>query len=317
MQVAITNNSTPKATSRMTLANVKTGRLEEPFRVLLYGVEGIGKSTFAAGAPSPIFLAAEDGTGELEVARFPRPRTWGEALEAIDVLTNESHSFKTLAVDTLDWVEPLIWNDVCLRGKKSSIEDFGYGKGYIAALDEWRLFLDRIERLQAKTSMHVILLAHAHIKTFKNPTGDDYDRYRLKLHEKAGDFVKEWPKAVLFAQYETYAHKGDKEKRARGVTTGARVVHTTYNPAWDAKNRYSLPETMPLDWAAFEAAARARQPESPEKLKSEIAELLAAADDQTRSKVEAWLGTAGDDAQKLLIGLNKLRVIVRNAEPTA
>ncbi len=286
--------------SRMKLGAISRGRLERPMRLLAYGTEGSGKSTFAASAPNPIFLAAEDGTAQLDVARFPEPKSWREVFDAIDELTENDHDFKTVVVDTLDWLEPLCWQAVCERGKWKSIEDAGFGKGYVAALDEWRVFLARLERLRERRGMHIIFLAHSWVKTFKSPDTDDFDRYELKVHAKAGGLLKEWADAVLFARYETFSHVDEKTKRAKGVSTGARVIHTQRTAAWDAKNRYDLPEVLPLDWQAFAEAVAAHRPADPNKLRARIAALLEQTTDaDLRNKVSAAVEAAGDDAAKL------------------
>lgn len=292
--------SDAKNSPRMTLSAVIKGRLERPMRVLLFGVEGVGKSTFAANAPNPIFIAAEDGTAQLDVARFPEPKSWRDTFEAIDDLIAADHDYKTIVIDTVDWLEPLCWNYVVARARSAkieSIEDFGYGKGYAAALDEWRLLLAKLEQLCARRSMHVVLLAHSWIKTFKNPEDEDFDRYELKLHAKAGGLLKEWCDAVLFARYETFTNTNEKTKRTRGVSSGARVLHTQRTAAWDAKNRYDLPSTLPLDWAAFADAVKRQRPADPVKLRARIAELLAQTTDQelaqkVTSAVDAAAGNA-------------------------
>jgi NAD(P)H-dependent FMN reductase len=312
MQTVPTKPTTqgPRTAGRMTLAAVQSGRVDKPVRVVCYGVEGIGKSTFGAGAPAPIFLGAEDGTAHLDVARFPEPQSWTDALEAIDVLSTQEHSYKSLVVDTLDWLEPLCWANVCRVGKKDSIEDFGYGKGYAAALDNWRVLLARLDRMRAARGMHVVLLAHSWIKGWKNPEGDDYDRYELKLHSKTSGLVKEWADAVLFARYETYAVENEKAGRTKGISTGARILHTQHRAAWDAKNRFDLPETLPLAWSEFAAAMKAHAPATPERLRQQIEELLPQLDEKTRASVTGWLPTVAENAAELARGLDKLRGIV-------
>mgnify|MGYP001565511533 CR=1 FL=1 len=291
-------NGTPTpAPSRMKLAAIRTGRIERPHRIVLSGVEGIGKSTFAAGAPAPIFLDAEDGTGHLDVARFPRPESWADVGAAIDELGREKHAFKTLVIDTVDHIEPLLWRFICDRDKQPSIEGYGYGKGYVAALDEWRLFLARIERLQTATAMHVVLLAHTMIRTWKNPEGADFDRYQLKLNEKAGGLLKEWSEDVLFANYEQFANRDAQTKRVKGVSTGARLIYTTRTATYDAKNRQNLPESLPLGWEEFANAVAAGA--SPEALRPAIVEKIAQLAEKDRARITAALERAKDDADKL------------------
>jgi hypothetical protein len=291
-----TQQQKPQAT-RMSLASVTKGRLRKPKRVLLFGVEGIGKSTFGADAPDPIFLGAEDGTSELDVNRFPEPSGWADVMEAIRQLTYESHSHKTLVVDTLDWAEPMCWEWVCHRGGKKNIEDFGYGKGYSAALDEWRVLLDKLSQLRAAKGMDIILLAHSWTKTFKNPEGEDFDRYELKLHAKAGGLIKEWCDAVLFTNYETFAVQ--KEGRTRGVSSGARLIYTQRRAAWDAKNRYGLPETLPLSWVEFDAAVKAGSPDDPAKLLSMIAEVSVTLPKAAQDQIAGAIERASGNGQKL------------------
>ena len=322
MQAVPKPQPTPQAApaSRMKLAAVVSGRIAKPVRVLVWGTEGIGKSTFGANAPSPIFLGAEDGTSELDVARFPEPANWQDAFDAVAELTNAQHEYKTLVIDTLDWLEPMCWAHVCATSKPDrtgkrpdSIEAFGYGKGYSAALDEWRRLLSLIERLRNVRGMHVVLLAHGWVKGFKNPDGADYDRYELKLHPKAGGLLKEWCDAVLFANYETLTHEDNG--RTKGIATGARVIHTQRRAAWDAKNRYDLPETLPLDWHAFYDAVLAHRPADPAKLKATIAELLERADDETRVRVVAALAKVGDDSAQLARIADKLTFTVSQSNP--
>ena len=258
-------------TTRLTLASVRRGRIEKPIRTLLYGVEGIGKTTFGASAPAPIFLAPEDGAGLLDIERFPAPETWLDVRDALAALTSEPHAYGTLVVDTLDWLEPLLWRHICDRDSKRDIEDYGYGKGYVAALDEWRVFINDMERLRAARLMQIVLLAHSSIRPFKNPEGEDFDRYEMKIHLKTAGLLKEWSDVVLFANHETFAHKDDKTKRVRGVSTGARLCYTSRTAAYDAKNRFSLPESFALDWSEYAAALQQHAPAGADALAAEIA----------------------------------------------
>ena len=307
MQMA-SSKAPQRAPGKMALTSITRGKIEKPVRVVLYGVEGVGKSTFAADAPSPIFLGAEDGTAQLDTARFPEPSSWADVLEAIDTLERETHDYKTLAVDTLDWLEPLVWEHVCRAAGKKDIEDFGFGKGYVAALDEWRRFLARLDALRARRGMQVVLLAHSWTKMFKNPEADDFERYELKLHAKAGGLVKEWADAVLFARFEVFAH--EKNGRVRGVSTGARVLHTVRTAAYDAKNRHDLPDTLPLEWRAFAEAVAAHRPAPPATLRARIEALLPRADEATRGRVKAALVKVGDDAAELARIASKLQAMV-------
>lgn len=300
-----------KQPSRMQLTAVTRGRVVKAPRVLLFGVEGVGKSTFAANAPSPIFLASEDGTSQLDVARFPEPNSWTDVLDAVEELTNSRHDFKTLAIDTLDWLEPMLWAHLVARANKpdiKSVEDFGYGKGYTAALDEWRILLAALERLRNTRDMGVIMLAHSWIKPFKNPEGEDFDRFELKLNAKASGLIKEWSDAVLFTRFETFVSKDSKTKRVRGFSSGERVMHTVRTAAYDAKNRYDLPEVMPLDYSAFAEAVVTGAPATAAQLLARIDSMLAnePADSELRLKVHGHCEAANNDPAQLARIANKL-----------
>jgi hypothetical protein len=303
-----TVTSPPK--SRMSLAAVVKGKLEHPLKVILYGVEGIGKSTFGAGAPNPIFLGAEEGTQHLDVARFPKPEQLQDVHDAIRELTESTHDFQSLVVDTLDWLEPLIWQHVCARAGVASIEEVGsgYGRGYVAALDEWRRILKGLERLQALKRMHIALLAHSQIRSFKNPEGPDFDRYEMKINAKAAGVVKEWSDAVLFAKYETFANVDGRTKRVRGVDTGQRLIYTQQRAAWDAKNRYSLPESLPLSWTDFLAAVKSGQVAPTATLVEEIQRKAAELGPDIEAKTADWLKGHATNANDLAQMNNRLNV---------
>jgi len=298
--------------SRMTLANVRSGPMDKPLRVLLYGTEGVGKTTFGAAAPSPVFLGVESGGERLDIDRFPEPKNWGEIHEAIQTLTREKHDRKTLVIDTLDWIEPLCWAETCRQAGESNIDgrtpgsNFGYHKGYDAAVDTWRELLAALEILRNTAGMNLVLLAHAWVKTFKNPLGEDFDRYQMKLNQKAAGLLTEWPDAVLFADYEdhTYRPPGASDKTlAKGINPtdgGARILHTQRRATWVAKNRYDLPARLPLDWHAFVAAIG--KPAEPAALVAELEQLKPSLPD-ARQKV---LANAINKCRKSAVKLTKL-----------
>lgn len=281
------------------LDRVTSGPQPRPYRTMVYGVEGIGKSTFAAGAPTPIFLGTEDGTAHLDVRRLPPPEKFEDVLGMLAELTTAEHQYQTLVVDTVDWLEPLIWTKVCKDGGQPNIEAFGYGKGYVAALDLWREFVAALERLQREREMHVLLIGHSQVKPFRNPMGDDFDRYELKLHRAAAGLLKEWVEDLLFAQYETMTLEDRKTRRVKGVSTGARLLYTVRTAAYDAKNRHNLPDELPLDWEEYDKACQVGRPADPVELREAVKDALARLADTDREKAESALQRAGDDAVKL------------------
>jgi hypothetical protein len=235
----------------ISLASLRRGGDARPPRILVYGVAGIGKTQFAADAPDPIFLQTEDGLGLIEASTFGLLRSFDQVTEALGCLYTEAHSFRTVVLDSLDWLEPLIWKHTAQAHGHKDIEAFGYGKGYLAALDTWRAFLDGVNALRDERGMGVILVAHADIRRFDSPTTEPYDRYQPKLHARASALLQEHVDAVLFANYRVSTVKADvgfSKKVARGVSGGDRLLHTAERPAFLAKNRFGLPETLPLAW---------------------------------------------------------------------
>lgn len=290
--------------TKMMLSSVVRGRIERPVRALIYGQPGVGKSTFAAHAPSPIFLGAEDGTSQLDVARFPEPKSWKDAHDAIGELRGGAHDFRTLAIDSLDWLEPLCWRHVCetrvdkREKKQDSIEGFGYGQGYVLAVDEWRQLCAHLDMLRVERTMNIVLIAHSHVKAFRNPDGDDFDRYEMKLNKLAVALIREWVDCVLFAQHEMLVRTAND--RAKGVSSGARIMHTETRAAWDAKNRYDLPPTMPLSWTGFAAAIAAHSlPPNPAALTERIESLLTGVSDEIATRVREAMKKAEGKAPEL------------------
>jgi hypothetical protein len=230
------------------LERVESGKKQKPYFVLIYGPDGVGKSTFGADAPNPIFLCAESGTNHLDVNRFPEPQTFQNVLDMVSELDTSKHNYKTLVVDSLDWLEPLVWKQVCDAGDKKNIEEFGYGKGYVLALSEWQKLIAKLKDL--RESMNIVLIGHAEVKTFQDPVlNNGYDRYQLKLNQKAAALFREAVDAVLFATYEVFTRKDGQKTRAFGE--GARIIFTERRPGHDAKNRMGLPYQIPLSWEDF------------------------------------------------------------------
>ena len=241
----------------ISLASLQTSSTLRPPRILMHGVHGVGKTTFAAGADAPVVIMTEDGLGMLKVPHFPLATSYAEVAEALDALLNEDHDFGTVVVDSVDWLEPLIWAEACKRNGWASIEAPGFGKGYAEALTIWREYLDRLNALRDRKGMVVIQIAHTDIKRFDSPEHEPYDRYVIKLQARAAALLQEHCDVVLFANYRLSIAKADvgfNKKVARALGSGERVLHTAERPAFLAKNRYGLPDTLPLDWKAFVAA---------------------------------------------------------------
>ena len=216
-------------------------------RVVLYGPEGIGKTSFAASLPDPVFIDTEGSTVRYNVRRLPTPESWPMLLSEVEWCIQNPEALRTLAIDTADWAERLCIQNILAANKVRSIEDFGYGKGYVMVQEEFGRLLNLRTDLTRK-GVHVILTAHAYMRKFEQPDEfGAYDRWELKLSKKVAPMVKEWSDMLLFANYETYVVRDDKTKTAK-AQGGRRVMFTTHNPCWDAKNRENFPEKMDFDY---------------------------------------------------------------------
>lgn len=237
----------------ISLASLKKN-VAKPPRVIVHGDPGVGKTTFACSAPNPVVMQTEDGLGHLDVSAFPIATSFEDVLDILAVLYTDEHDYQTMVVDSLDWLEPLIWNKVCREHGKDSIEGFGYGRGYVEALTYWRVFFDGITALRDSRNMLIIMIAHSEVKRVEDPVLPTYDTHDLKLHKRAAALAEEFADIILYAAVQTNTVTEDLgfgNKRIRATTTGNRIMHTIGQPAFLAKNRYALPSPMPLTWAAL------------------------------------------------------------------
>lgn len=226
----------------------------KPPRIIIHGPPGIGKTTFASQADNPIFLCTEDGMGTLDVPAFPLITDYRELISALAVLGREDHDYETVVIDSLDWLEPLIWRAVCERMGVNSIEEPGYGKGYVEALAEWAQVLDYLTALRDAKGMSIILLAHSHIRRIDDPLHPPYDTHELKLHRSAAARVREYADIIGYATTDTRTKSEDAgfgNKRVRALDSGERILHVSASSAFTAKNRYGLPSPLPLDYDAL------------------------------------------------------------------
>lgn len=234
------------------LQSIQRNKATAAPRIFLYGVEGIGKSTFGAMAPAPIFIPTEDGLGRLEVDHFPLAKSTDDIMSAIATLYQEQHDFQTVVVDSVDWAENFIFREL---ESQYDAKDLAYGRSVVLAADKWRAIIEGLDALRNDRGMTVILIAHCQIKRFESPEVEPYDRYQPKLQDRSSAILREWADCVLFANWQTVTKKEDaggfNKERYRGISTGQRLLHTSERPAHMAKNRYALPDTIPLDWNEF------------------------------------------------------------------
>lgn len=233
------------------LDKITRGRVAKPRRTLLYGIAGVGKTTFGAMAPDPIVIQTEEGSNDIDCARTPLLTTFEDVLGTLRDLYNEEHDFQTVVIDSFDWLERLVWDRVCHDNNVESIEKIGYGKGYVYALAHWQRVLDGLDALRDKRGMSSVCIAHAKVEKFADPANESYDRYLPRLHKLASALCCEWADEVLFATYETFTSKAEDDSRARGVGNGDRVLRTTERPAHVAKNRLGMPDEIELDYRAY------------------------------------------------------------------
>lgn len=230
------------------------GKLPGAKKCCVYGPEGIGKSTFAAQFPDPVFIDTEGGTKDMDVARLPEPSSWTMILEQVSEVIKTPGLCKTLIIDTADWAEMLCITHVCATNRKSSIEEFGYGKGYTYIQEEFGKLLNLLTDV-IKVGINVVLTAHAKMRKFEQPDEmGAYDRWEMKLSKGVAPMVKEWADMVLFCNYKTMVVNVDGQGAQKGKNKaqgGRRVMYTTHHSCWDAKNRYGLPDEVPFEYGSI------------------------------------------------------------------
>lgn len=232
---------------------ITKGKVPSAVRLVAYGAEGIGKSTFASKFPEPLFIDVEGGTKQLDVSRLPTPETWRDLLEEIDAVIAEPDICQTLVIDTIDRAETLLTNHLLQEGGVDSIEKYGggYGKGYTALQERFlKEFLNRLDKVIAK-GVNVVLLAHAAMRKLESPDEPPYDRWELKVSKKVAPITKEWADILLFMNYDVMVVEENGKNKAKGKAK--RKMHANHRPTYDAKNRYGLPDDMDLDYAPLRA----------------------------------------------------------------
>lgn len=231
---------------------ITRGKIPGAKKIVVYGPEGIGKSTFASRFPDPVFIDTEGSTKDMDVARFEKPTSWQYLLDEVVYVKSHPAVCKTLVIDTIDWAEQLCIEAICEKHQKSGIEDFGYGNGYVYVKEEFGRFLNKLSEV-VDAGVNVVLTAHAQLRKFEQPDElGAYDRWELKLGKKTSSqtspLVKEWADMVLFCNYKTMSVAVDKDGKKHKAQGGRRVMYTSHHPCWDAKNRYGLPEECAFDY---------------------------------------------------------------------
>lgn len=244
---------------------INRGTLPTAKKVVVYGPEGIGKTTFASQFPDPVFIDTEGSTNDYDVARFPAPSSWQMLMDEVREVKSNPGMCRTLIIDTADWAEHLCEKHVCQHGQVQSIEGFGYGKGYTYLREEFGRLLNELTDVVG-AGINVVLTAHAQMRKFEQPDEmGAYDRWEMKLSKQVAPIVKEWANMILFCNYKTFVVKENKSAAKGKAQGGQRVMYTTHHPCWDAKNRYGLPEILPLDYEGIRGVIESGPADQQEK----------------------------------------------------
>jgi hypothetical protein len=274
--------------------NITRGRRQAAVRGTLYGNEGVGKTTLATQFPAPLVLDTEDGTNHIDVARASI-HDWKTLTLAMTELAVNSQGFKTIVIDSADWAEKLLVEWLLKTSGKKSIEDFGFGKGYVMLQEHFTRFLASCDVLVGQ-GINVVFVAHSMVKRVSPPDQTDgYDRYELKLTKQVSPLLREWCDLLLFCTYKTKLVEGS-DGRLKATGGKDRVMHAEHSAAWDAKNRFDLPAEMPMEigqlqgiFAVPASAATAADPPLFDRISQHIRE----------AKTVRTLGKIGDRIDEL------------------
>ena len=241
---------------------IVTGKKSQAVKGIIYGVEGIGKTTMAARWPKPLFLDVENGSWQLDVARVV-PGTYAEFKDCIRQIAEDPQGFQTLVIDSADWLETMMIKHICMEAGINSIEKYekGYGKGWTKLAEDWATLLDHLDRIRLKKRLNILFISHARIKRYEPADDSGHDRYTLTMAEKSADVLKKWSDLTLFVKYDTFTVEEDGKVKVKGGDK--RVMYSKFHPCWDAKNRYGLPDKMPFEFEQI-AGIFQRNPEPEE-----------------------------------------------------
>ena len=234
--------------------SITSGRIPGAKKIVIYGPEGIGKSTLASQFPDPVFIDTEDSTKDMNVKRLDKPSSWQMLLDEVRFIRDNPTLCKTLVLDTADWAEQMEIDDLLKTNQKNGIEDFGYGKGYTYSAERFGKLLNLLTEVSER-GVHIVMTAHAQLRKVELPEEmGAYDHWEMKTSKKVAPLIREWADAVLFLNYKVNVINIDNQGAAKGKNKaqgGRRVIHTNHTPFWDAKNRYGMPDELPLEYESI------------------------------------------------------------------
>lgn len=283
------------------MLNITSGRVARPQKLVLYGVEGIGKTSLAAQTPEPLFIDTEGGTAHLDVRRLQKPATWDELIALIKEVAATPEVCRTLVIDTADWAEQMCIDFICAKYKQPGIESFGYGKGYTYLAEEFARLLAACDEV-ILSGKNVVITAHAKMRKQELPDEQGaFDRWELKLSKQTAPLLKEWPDALLFLNFKTLVVATDSNThKAQG---GKRVMFTSHHPCWDAKNRHGLPEELDLSYASiapiFGETKPTPQTAAPIQAQTSAQQPMQTVQPETLAILTGWMDKAGIKAEEI------------------
>jgi hypothetical protein len=230
------------------------GKQKRARRVLIYGENGVGKSTFACRFPGPVVMNFEDGISNIDVDHTPRLNSSSDAMGCLVELSS-SQEYQTIVIDTLDWLERILMAEVAQKFGKATYGDIGFGKGHVVVEKEWVDLLHWFTQCW-NSGKNIVFTAHAQVTKFKNPEGDSYDFWEPAVDSKCSGLISEWCDDVLFATQKVMTIQKDEgfdKKRSVAMSDGTgRILKTTESPSHVAKNRLGMPPEIPLSYFEYE-----------------------------------------------------------------